>query len=372
MIDRGCVCGNGNGNPSRVTFKCVKQRYVDGWIPTTRVTHRCTANVTTSVMTNVVAANDSDDEGSVDPADRLFERSQWLQQLWAADEAERGAATHVSHHAAPTILNYHTQYLMRQPHVHYDDLKHADVPYIDYGPCLSTKCPLVIEQDKTLGKGGLCWDAAFILGEFLLARLEEAHTPLTTTTTTTMLELGCGTGICGLYIAKAWLQQHPPATLQMILTDQAGPMQSLIQRNLQRNMFRHDWDAVVDTYVTQEYPHWDPRMEPEVPPHTVAASVLDWDATDLPYGTYDILFGSDVVASLYDPLSLARTIQRLCHERSIVYISGKERLRCMHEQFHAQMQQFFGTVDIRSPSDVGSRNHNPDVFLLVAYSKRPV
>ena len=62
---------------------------------------------------------------------------------------------------------------------------------------------LLVEQDKALGKGGLCWDAAFILGEYLIYNANNTWRKRTRTRTATkIIELGCGTGLCGMLLAK--------------------------------------------------------------------------------------------------------------------------------------------------------------------------
>jgi hypothetical protein len=52
------------------------------------------------------------------------------------------------------LLKYES-YLHHQ--TYYDDLKHANIKFIDYGNLLRSdlNLQLVIEQDKSLGKGGL-------------------------------------------------------------------------------------------------------------------------------------------------------------------------------------------------------------------------
>ena len=86
---------------------------------------------------------------------------------------------------------------------YYDDLKHANINYIDYGHvgkkrncdvvggnngggCASSTSTaawdfsdgengggrLVVDPRKRLGKGGLCWDAAFVLGEHVINQAE--------------------------------------------------------------------------------------------------------------------------------------------------------------------------------------------------------
>jgi hypothetical protein len=342
------------------------------------------------------------------------------------------------------VLNYTVQFLNHQ--LYYDDLKHIDYQYIDYGLLLlmgnhhrmgcnavdnddvchrnrngskSNNRPLIIEQEKTLGKGGFCWDAAFILADYIVTAVGTAAD----TTTATMMELGCGTGLCGMYIAKALQQQllpshhhnnnnnnnnHTVAT-HLTITDLAGPIQSLIQRNLQRNFdpdFEYDASVWYHYFRDHQYPwqqHHPQHLTkgtttttdddtgrntnntttaiPTTTFTTIEAAVLDWDdhpavrndddSSVLDDGviTYDIVFGADVVSTLYDPINLARTIHRLCHGQSTVYISYKERLSTIHDQFHTIMNELFHHVDIISTSTV-SRNRNPDVYIMTAQQKR--
>ena len=107
-----------------------------------------------------------------------------------------------------TILIYDS-FLAHQRY--YDDFKHCNVSLIDYGSLglsldQEEQSRLIIKQRKSLGKGGLCWDAAFILAEHLLANQSgwkclsgaDRNSPRLTR----VLELGAGTGIAGLAVAK--------------------------------------------------------------------------------------------------------------------------------------------------------------------------
>ena len=103
-------------------------------------------------------------------ADALMKRGEFLRQLRLmehADQAEREQDNEVIQEEelqdvirvlrnGRKVLRYDS-YLAHQRY--YDDLKHVDCNYIDYG-CVGvcgSDCDgrLVIEQDKSLGKGGL-------------------------------------------------------------------------------------------------------------------------------------------------------------------------------------------------------------------------
>jgi Lysine methyltransferase len=278
------------------------------------------------------------------------------------------------------ILDYN---LFLQNQRYYDDLKHVDHRFIDFGATTPmdpsndatthSASPLIIEQDKALGKGGFCWDAAFILGEYIVSQLSSnLSNEFSSNSRMTLVELGCGTGLCGIYIAR-FLPKSISGAVTMHLTDMAGPIQALMQRNLRRNM-DYVYEDELQEYLAQQYPMWKiPSTTADMNASSsaiVEASVLDWDDFASPSystfkNTHDIVFGSDVVATLYNPVHLANTIYCLCHSRSMVYISFKERLSRIHDSFHTQMRTLFRQVDIISTQNI-SRNRNPDVYILIA------
>jgi protein N-lysine methyltransferase METTL21A len=229
------------------------------------------------------------------------------------------------------ILRYDS-YLEHQRY--YDDLKHVDCAFIDYGG------GLVVEQDKALGKGGLCWDAAFILAEHVSSTEEELLQGKR------VLELGAGTGLCGLLVASL-VQCHVDITdLPALLP--------LMQRNQQLN-----FGGNRSSLLTDHTP---------APLGTAAASILTWGSpAEYPSDPYDVILGADVVASLYDPIALAETMWDLSHAQSVVYISYKGRLTEPHEKFEERFRQLFDTVERLKP---WSRNNNPHVWVLKATERR--
>jgi hypothetical protein len=216
----------------------------------------------------------------------------------------------------------------------------------------------------------LFWDAAFILGEYLIANYTnhaENVLQVIPGETTTLIELGCGTGICGLLVATRLLASNHNVLVTM--TDFPALL-PLLQRNVARNVCG-DYHGIVDKYMaTKNYP---PRPKVDgigctQSESNVKTSVLEWCdcAAKKRHGTFDIVFGADVVASLYDPVKLAHTIAQLCHSKTVVYISFKERLSSVHCQFEAKMVGLFRLTETVWPK---SRNRNPDVQILVARDK---
>lgn len=299
-------------------------------------------------------------------------------------------------------------YLQHQRY--YDDLKHIDYQYIDYGQICPypqhddvQECHLIVEQDKALGKGGFCWDAAFILGEYVIqsiSTLPNIHHQKESKRIK-LIELGCGTALCGMMIARTL-----PYTTDVTVTD-IEKLMPLVQRNICRNFVtiseHHHVDDNSEDYDQVFVSTKQQRKSKSV--GMIHSSVLEWVVHEDQYGTYDVVIGSDVVASLYDPIALASTIHNLCHKNtgtllhddgtdhrtdtlvkdkthnsSIVYISFKERLSSIHRLFENEMAKLFDSIVFVHPPPqhdqstddddprryIHSGNRNPDVQILIA------
>jgi predicted nicotinamide N-methyase len=244
----------------------------------------------------------------------------------------------------------------------YDDLKHINYRFLDYGTWAehTGSGRLIIEQDKHLGKGGLCWDAAFILGEYLIhkrARWQITREAISGKATR-VLELGSGTGLAGIMVAKV------VRGVQLDLTDLPSLM-PLLRRNVARN-FESSRIVTGDANSVDDSPAL-PLNRAAL--GKVATYVLDWGQKDFSFSAFDVIIGADVVASLYDPIALVKTIHTLSNEKTAVYISFKERLSTIHRQFEEAMQTSFATVHFETPTC--SRNRNPNVRILIARHKYP-
>lgn len=338
-----------------------------------------------------------DEDDNPDPFLQQMNRGEYLRQLRLMalqDEMERLAEEDEQHvlvveekceelqevvdevQILPTgerMLHYPT-YLSHQRY--YDDLKHVDMHFINYG-CFGAKTvvddeldreifrvessndvrnvdvnssihvdgaavaaivrlkdgksdDLIIEQRKALGKGGFCWDAAFILGEHVINSEKEWNA--VAEKKATVLELGAGTGLCGLMLAKA-------TDAQVTITD-LPELLGLMQDNLQRN---HPYKSIIE------------------------ARTLRWGCEEDYQGTYDVIIGADIVASLYDPVALATTLHALSGPNTQIYISSKSRLDKPHEDFDSEMKRLFERCD-RVKAD--SRLKSPNVFVMVFAGKK--
>ena len=257
------------------------------------------------------------------------------------------------------LLNYNS-YLSHQRY--YDDLKHADIHYIDYGNIYNSKSGenggrLVVEQCKSLGKGGLCWDAAYCLAEFVIDREEEWSQALQKEgekqRKPKIVDLGAGTGLCGLMLAKA-TNSHVEIT-------EVPELEELMADNIKRNFFGEDDSSSADDEMITGH---DGKAK-----GTISSRVLRWGVEeDYAGAPYDVIVGADIVTSLYDPVALAQTLYDLSHSNTRIYISGKSRLDKPHEIFNTEMNRLFEKVE--KVTEINSRLRSPGVFVICAEGKR--
>lgn len=307
--------------------------------------------------------SDDSDSSSYDAFEEVFKQGEYLRllrQMALEDEAlrekdrqqeqeQQQGEDDDSNRNSNTLV--YKKFLRNQRGI-YDDFKHVNFQYLDFGAIAasyrhndddndaSSSPPLMIEQDRSLGKGGFIWDAGVILAESVL-RMEAGETEWLNRNgnsdqqnPTKIIELGAGTGITSLLIAAA----RPSTTVH--LTD-LPLLQPLLETNC-RNCC----------------------------PKSATCGVLEWgkqpfgDGVDAPY---DVVLAADVVASIYDSSGLAKTIYDLSHEKTVIYLSAKERLSGVIDRFESYMRELFTVVE-RMEAD--SDNKNPDVFILRIAGKR--
>lgn len=316
------------------------------------------------VPTDEESVSDSDSDSSYDACGELFKQGDLLRKLRLLeqeDEAirEKERQEHPQQQQEDendnNILDYN-DYLRNQEGM-YDDYKHVNYQYIDFGIIDDTgvvcdresendsstsladtaRQPLVIEQDRTVGKGGLVWDAGFILADSVL-RMEQKETEWlgmgSHQKTIKIVELGAGTGVTSLMIAKAC----PKVTVH--LTD-LPVLMPLLSKNCQQC------------------------------PGQATCGVLEWGKPvllgDAAAAPYDIILAADVVAGIYDSSGLAKTIYDLSHEKTVVYLAYRERLAGIIERFESYMHELFTKVERR---EADSSNHSPNVFIMRVSGKR--
>ena len=269
------------------------------------------------------------------------------------------------------ILHYNS-YLRHQRY--YDDLKHVDYHYIDYGDIRSSGRHdagskagghLVIRQQKSLGKGGICWDAAFILAEHLIACQEEWKMEKRGLDQNSDGSNAPQTTLSGFMVAKACVQSH------VFVTD-LPELLDLMKENYEMNFVVGKCDGSGGTEAEEGNSLLRQKFGSELSKSqgTAEAKVLRWGVeSDYEGAPFDVVFGADVVASLYDPIALANTFYNLCGPESKVYLSYKGRLDEPHLLFEAELKRLFSRVERIEPPNIHSRNKNPGVCILKAWGK---
>jgi len=266
-----------------------------------------------------------------------------------------------------TVLQYDS-FLSHQRY--YDDYKHRDVSLISYtfledayGHNSDRKggIELVIGQDRALGRPGMCWDSSFVLAEHLIAKRESwLVTPTTGESNgsdlTRVVELGAGTGVAGLALAKT-LPCHVTVTDLPEVTD-------LIRSNMALNFGRPDrksvhGDTIDETMTVMNY---DGRCR-----GTAEAKILRWGhEEDYKGAPYDVIVGADINASVYDHDALARTLHALAGPETKIYIAYRTRMDDVVTAFGQCLAGLFEKFEVVAPI---SRNKNPGVLVIEASRK---
>lgn len=287
-------------------------------------------------MTGADSDGHSTSSSDYDAAEALFRRGDFLRKLREMerqDELERQRQQSLEEEEGDrsllenddgSTLNYQAFLKTQQ---YYDDFKHVNYKQIDFGGMIlqnasSSSTPLIIEQDRTLGKGGFVWDAGYILGEHVIRDTVWQSSG----NNTSVVELGSGTGVTGLMVAKAFPE------VQVDLTD-LPQLVPLLKRN------------------SDAFPN-------------AQAKVLEWGGSVS--GDYDVILGADVVASIYDDYGLAKTIYELAHSKTWVFLAIRDRLAGSVENFEGHLKKMFVNVERRKAD---SSNKNPNVWILTAYGK---
>ncbi|CAJ1930707.1 unnamed protein product [Cylindrotheca closterium] len=272
--------------------------------------------MTTSMMQ--IERSDHDHDAYDDMMDRGAFLRKLRRQMAEEDEAQREVPASSNDDTADSDTLCYQFYLSVQ--AVYDGYKHVNYRQIDFG--IVGDSPLVIAQDRTVGKGGFVWDAAYILAEHVSRVTDwQAGSP-------NVIELGAGTGITSLIVAR----QVPQAQVHLTDLPQLLP---LMEKN---------------SSTTKN----------------ATAGVLEW-GRNVSGQEYDVILGADVIASIYDSNGLAKTIHDLSHERTKIYLACEDRLAGSIEEFEDHMRSLFDHVGRSKPN---SANKNPKVWILEISGKR--
>ena len=196
------------------------------------------------------------------------------------------------------------------------------------------------------------WDAAFCLGEYLMFHHSDVLK------NQSILELGAGTGMLGCWLAKALHNQgcHIVATDLPLLLD-------LMNRNIELNLSKTESTPLQKKLGINNNHHISETT-------TVESRVLTWgQKEEYPSDqVFEIIIGSDIVTSLYDPYALAQTLYDLSSKNTRIYLSSKSRLDQPHVDFEEAVQKLFNNF-VKLPCK-SSRNICPNIFIIEISGKK--
>lgn len=230
----------------------------------------------------------------------------------------------------------------------YDDFKHCNVTFIDYGNFglwsdYEEQKKLIVEQRPSLGKGGLCWDAAFILAEHLLANRNcwQPGVYHPSRGLTKVVELGAGTGLVGLAVAKF------VDSCSVTITD-LPQLMDLMNSNIARNFHsnkQHGSQNLSSSGRLSDSGCFIANSGNQSGVDNVSAAVLKWgekeDYSTEKYQNIDLIIASDVVATIYSSTLLVQTVFDLSGEDTKIFLSYKHREdNLMRDFFHLLRSHF--------------------------------
>jgi predicted nicotinamide N-methyase len=267
----------------------------------------------------------------------------------SCDEPEHShdVITHLSD--GSSVLIYES-FLSHQRY--YDDFKHCNVTFIDYGNLglfsdHEEQKRLIIEQRPSLGKGGLCWDAAFILAEHLLATRSCWHSGLyhhPRRRLTNVLELGAGTGVVGLAVAKF------VDSCSVTITD-LPELMDLMNSNIARNFhmkMQRGIKSVTSAPGLSDVGYHIAGSDNQNVVHNVSAAVLKWgeneNYSEEKYQNIDLIIASDVVATIYSSSLLVQTLFDLSGEDTNIFLSYKHREDDLMKDFFHLLRSHFRNI----------------------------
>mmetsp|Transcript_8334 Transcript_8334/g.16470 ORF Transcript_8334/g.16470 Transcript_8334/m.16470 type:complete len:210 (-) Transcript_8334:1900-2529(-) len=183
---------------------------------------------------------------------------------------------------------------------------------------------VTIEQEGSVGIGGTVWDAAMVLARFLASNQDAVFKGVTR-----VLELGSGTGLCGIAIAKLMPE------IEVVITDQASHL-GLINQNIEINA---------------------------VP--NAKAEELDW-LNPRSLGHFDLIVGSDLVYSptLFEPL--ADTFTATASPDTQIFLCNELRVATDLQFYKVAMTK--GWTFTRLPQDMQDPEYSsPDIAIFKAH-----
>ncbi|KAG1052068.1 hypothetical protein G6F43_005775 [Rhizopus delemar] len=192
--------------------------------------------------------------------------------------------------------------------------------------------PILLAQDTSGGCGGMIWEAANVMIEYFIWKQKESEDFLTNKT---VIELGSGTGLVGLTIAKIYSKVN-----KVILTDQL-PMMNLMLENIKLNKLGH--------LVQAEILNWGEEI-----PNELSSNV-------------DVILASDCVYLEIAFIPLIETLLALSTKDTLIYLAYKKRRKADKRFFQLAKKKFEFTEVMDDPK---REEYNRQSLKLFVFKKK--
>lgn len=251
------------------------------------------------------------------------------------------------------------------------------------------------------GVGSTVWDTAIVLSKYLeksnILATSSATASRSKRTTLNILELGSGTGLVGLAVARMLSASGQKA--RIVLTDKANVL-SLLKRNMEKNPAEGielearvlDWEAVsgVKAKAVAKAPvsEADQSSSEETVPATESVSTITSEPSLSPVATtttessnaddivsteWDLVILSDCIwfPALYSPLTgtLTRLLRPETASSSKLIVAFEKRNFSEEMEFFATLGKTFTFRDVK-PEEQDPNYQSEDIFLFLC-QRRP-
>ena len=195
---------------------------------------------------------------------------------------------------------------------------------------------IIIKQDNSCQShtGGIVWETAYLLATYLCSKYQNNHNENKNIIDThdkiilgKTLEVGSGCGMLGLILASSGLCS------KVIMTETKDVMANLLQ-NVEYNITKDPTDANLRKKISVRQLRWDKHKKDM----TYCQNEVKSD--DLNPYSFDTIVGTDVIftPSLVKPL--LKTLRKMSHKRTNIYLCVQIRCEDSHGLFMKKAKKY--------------------------------
>lgn len=197
----------------------------------------------------------------------------------------------------------------------------ANSPVVTYQIDSKPKSIIKIRQNSNCQThtGGIVWETAYLLTEFLLLKYKGKHS------LGKLLEVGSGCGLLGLVLATN------NRCKKVVMTETTEVLDGL-KRNVEQNSISQN-GCCPQNMVSVQRLRWD-KFEKDI------KKCKSMGHKDLDPHSFDTVVGTDVIFSTALVKPLLKTLRRMTHENSNVYLCLQVRCQDSHELFMRKASKY--------------------------------